>query len=82
MTSIHSTRFTHVLLLAATTAALAVPGAAFGDSTPTPTGTDAVATTQPLDWVERFAAAHPYGIVTSAVAPGAAQRWQNTAPPQ
>ena len=67
MTGIHITRFTQVLVLAATTAALAAPGAAFGDSTPTPTGTDAVATTQPLDWVERFAAAHPYGIVTSAV---------------
>ena len=79
MTSIHITRFTQVLLLAATTAALAVPGAAFGDSTPTRTGTDAVATTQPLDWVERFAAAHPYGIVTSAVPRDAALGSQTSA---
>ena len=79
MTGIHITRFTQVLVLAATTAALAAPGAAFGDSTPTPTGTDTVATMQPLDWVERFAAAHPYGIVTSAVPRDAALGSQTSA---
>ena len=47
MTSINPTRFTQALLLAAIVAALAVPGAALGDSTPTRSGTDAVATTQP-----------------------------------